>query len=58
MLEHNVKIIDNCDEHINYVNSTYGPELLKNCKRVKRSRKRTKVEVGKYDHKRSKRLSK
>ena len=45
MLEHNVKIMDNCDEYINYVNSTYGPELFKNCKRVKRSRKRTKVVI-------------
>lgn len=45
MLEHNVKIMDNCDEYINYVNSTYGPELFENCKRVKRSRKRTKVVI-------------
>ena len=45
MIEHNVKIMDNCDEYINYVNSTYGPELFKNCKRVKRSRKRTKVVI-------------
>lgn len=46
IIENNVKIIDNCEKYINYVNSTYGPELLKNCKRIKRSRKRTKVEVG------------
>lgn len=36
MLEHNVKIIDNCDEYINYVKSNYGDCIFKKCKRINR----------------------
>lgn len=37
MLENNVKIITDCTEYINYVNETYGKQLLKDVKKVNRS---------------------
>ena len=43
MLEHNVKIIDNCDEYINYAKSNYGDCIFKNCKRINRHGKFTHV---------------
>lgn len=37
MIENNVKIITDCKKYINYVNETYGKQLLKNVKKVNRS---------------------
>lgn len=37
MLENNVKIITDCTKYINYVNETYGKQLLKDVKKVNRS---------------------
>lgn len=37
MLENNVKIITDCKKYINYVNETYGKQLLKDVKKVNRS---------------------
>lgn len=35
MINNNVKIIDDCTLYVDYVNSKYGKELLKKCKRIK-----------------------